>query len=367
MSNGKIKEEKLVHEYAYAKGSVFGIFKSIAVTVMEDKDYSGMAMSKDSNYVVFINSLSALDKSTEKLIITVLDKNMNILWTSSQEFDHLDKDLRVVNFAVSNTGEVYIYATMKLAKGVTSGKDGHNIFRVTKNELKAYPIKFDWKIDYQNNFFFVSENDEVKLIVLSYDDNSAIAEYGISYIEINPGSGQQKVITKPLDARILEIYEDNKKLDKPGKLFNYIHKEGHYFHENGDVSLVCLYRDFYYKGDKSYIRTKAFIIFRINSNGEIIKTEVVNMQIGARLDFPRINQSIINKNNQLYFLYINTKAMPGDSDDKDRTQVRLCVINEEGNSSLNKVMFVNKDYVKGQDFYVPYIFLGLKTECILLP
>ena len=103
-------------------------------------DAEGLAVSDNGEKIVHITTAGfGIYPVPQKLIITVLDENRNVLWAKVQEFpNYLDPDFSLLDFTVTNEGTVALSAS--ITSHPKSKKDDEiatlKVFVISKNDMK---------------------------------------------------------------------------------------------------------------------------------------------------------------------------------------------------------------------------------------
>lgn len=138
-----------VHEHKYA------VEFNNSATRFSNYDYSNdMVISRDKNYVGYINATSSTDKGNgEELAIAVFDNQMNLTWSKVVHFDFKDKAQDVLQVVVDNQGSVYVLTKFnKYADRNTTRTekiaDVHRVYKLTKDKREAFDINIgdDYKV-----------------------------------------------------------------------------------------------------------------------------------------------------------------------------------------------------------------------------
>lgn len=72
-----------------------------------------MKESADRNYLMIYSLYPTERNENERIKITVIDKELNQLWTKDLTLEYLDKDVQIYSFMIDNNGNAYLMLTIR--------------------------------------------------------------------------------------------------------------------------------------------------------------------------------------------------------------------------------------------------------------
>lgn len=148
--------------------------------------------SEDRNYLMIYSLYPTERNENEKIKITVIDKELNQIWTKDLTLEYLDKDVRVYSFLIDNNGNAYLMLTIR-----NRGED------ITADERWQYRIlSFRDKGQTQNDYFlklpegYISDfimkpfDDKTLMVAGIYGAEKASVVSGSFFMKINAADGQ---------------------------------------------------------------------------------------------------------------------------------------------------------------------------------
>lgn len=328
--------------------------------------YTGMA--KDSAHILLVVNPPYDEYANEKYTLELIDRELNSSWKKEIVPPYKDKYFSLGNFIASETGDVYMLATVSKDRSVMTRKERRTqptyFHTVLMYDSKTDELK-EYKVDLESKFISdvkmtVAENGD---IVCSgfYSNKSSVAIIGTFYMRIDRQSSEMtRKGTMDFDHNFLVQFMSEKKIQKGKELYDYDLKQL-VMRDDGGAVLVA--EQFYEVLVQSYDpQTRMYtytyyyyyndiIVISINPSGEIAWAKKIPKYQVSRNDGGYYSSfAFAVSGNNMYFMFNDNARNLKITDSKKyrymnnpKKSVAILVTMDSQGNQARQAMFNNKD------------------------
>ncbi|MEQ9261827.1 MAG: hypothetical protein RLP14_01565 [Owenweeksia sp.] len=188
-----------------------------------------ISTSQDSSKVLIYAEQPYLKGEPEKLGLTVLDHEYNLLWEKMVTLPYTDRYFDISDWSVTNTGDIFIagYATPNRRKGERRERDSPNedykLFQVSKDKEDILEYELGLNDKYVSSTSVLCDFDNNTMVITGfYSDKNVDRVGGTYFITINQNTLEPIIaINEPFTKEFLLNFLPERRVEKNHDLYNY--------------------------------------------------------------------------------------------------------------------------------------------------
>lgn len=328
-----------------------------------NKDAVGISISQDSTKVLFayVNSLKerGKKKGNEIYNLVVFDEEMNELWKRKVEFPYTDKEITVEQIEISNSGEAFFLANIKVKekRKYPLPPYDYKLFRVTqKRELQAVKIAPKDIIFPSESFLSLSKDGSVFVggFFCQKNKKEIIREHGVFMVKYNQNLEEELERTHPWEKDFYtQLKEEYRIAAKISRSIYDLHI-GNIIIDYTSKSITFVSEHRFTKKDNDdnqmYHYSNSLIISSLSFEGDLKWITCVNKDFSINEDDVSSSSYILGIKNENIYLIFNdektfkeTKSMNLSKKFLTANFTDIVRINSIGEIDFQKLFFTSKE------------------------